>query len=202
MAFTLAMVKNPHVWKRAQVEIDAALGMDRLPDFDDRPSLPYVEAVLRESMRWQPVLPLGIPHATSSSDIYKGFHIPKGATIFANIWAMSRDEARYPNAEEFTPERFLTAEGTLTHDNPAEYTFGFGRRICPGRHTADASLWTSIATMLATLEFTLAKDAEGQDIMFEPTYVNGLARQPATFPCCISPRPHISKDSLHRILTS
>jgi cytochrome P450 len=59
MMFTLAMVQNPHVWKRAQAEIDAVLGMDRLPDFEDRPSLPYVEAILRETMRWQPVVPLG-----------------------------------------------------------------------------------------------------------------------------------------------
>ncbi|KAF8837335.1 cytochrome P450 [Paxillus ammoniavirescens] len=202
LMFTLAMVQNPHVWKRAQAEIDAVLGTDRLPDFEDRPFLPYVEAVLRETQRWQPVLPLGIPHATTSSDIYKGFYIPKGATIVANVWAMSRDEARYPNAENFIPERFLTAEGTLTDDNPSKYMFGFGRRICPGRHTADASVWSAIATMLATLEFTLAKDAEGKDIRPEPKYVNGLARHPETFPCRISPRSHISKASLERMFVS
>ncbi|KIJ15177.1 hypothetical protein PAXINDRAFT_34612, partial [Paxillus involutus ATCC 200175] len=179
--FTLAMVENPHVWKRAQAEIDASIGMDRFPDFDDRPSLSYVEAVLRETIRWQPVVPLGVPHAPSSSDIYEGFYIPKGM-------AMSRDEARYPNAEQFTPERFLTAGGTLTNDDPAEYVFGFGRRRCPGRYTADASLWSAIVTMLASLEFTLAKDGEGEDIMFEPKYFNGITRHPENFPCHISPR--------------
>ncbi|KIJ06351.1 hypothetical protein PAXINDRAFT_92124, partial [Paxillus involutus ATCC 200175] len=204
MIFTLAMVKNPHVWKRAQAEIDAVLGMDRLPDFEDRPFLPYVEAVLRETQRWQPVLCLAVPHATTSSDIYKGFYIPKGMScVFTKIFsAMSRDEARYPNAEQFIPERFLTAEGTLTDDNPAKYIFGFGRRICPGRHTGDASVWSAIATMLATLEFTLAKDAEGNDIIPKPKYVNGIARHPETFPCRISPRPHISKASLERLIVS
>ncbi|KIK82097.1 hypothetical protein PAXRUDRAFT_728978 [Paxillus rubicundulus Ve08.2h10] len=200
MIFTLAMVQNPHVWKRAQAEIDAVLGMDRLPDFEDRPFLPYVEAVLRETQRWQPVLCLGLPHAASSSDIYKGFYIPKGATVVANVWAMSRDEARYPNAEQFIPERFLTAEGTLIDDNPAQYVFGFGRRMCPGRHTGDASVWSVISTMLATLEFHLAKDAEGRDIIPNPKYVNGVARHPEKFPCRISPRPHISKASLERLL--
>ncbi|KIJ07216.1 hypothetical protein PAXINDRAFT_90779, partial [Paxillus involutus ATCC 200175] len=200
--FTLAMVQNPHVWKRAQAEIDVVLGMDRLPDFADRPFLPYVEAIVRETQRWQPVLPLGIPHATTSSDIYKGFYIPKGMSCICTNMAMSRDEARYPNAERFIPERFLTADGTLTDDDPAEYIFGFGRRICPGRHAADASVWSAIATMLATLEFTLAKDAEGKDITPEPKYVNGLARHPETFPCHISPRPHISKASLERVLVS
>ncbi|KAF8837245.1 cytochrome P450 [Paxillus ammoniavirescens] len=200
-SFTLAMVENPRVWKRAQAEIDAVIGMDRLPDFGDRPSLPYVDAVLREILRWQPVGPLGIPHATSTSDTYKGFYIPKGATVIANVWAMSRDEARYPNAEQFIPERFLTAEGALTDDNPSSFIFGFGRRLCPGRHTADASLWASVATMLATLEFTLAKDAEGNDITFEPKYFfRGGTRHPETFPCRIMPRSHISKEYLQRVL--
>ncbi|KIJ04998.1 hypothetical protein PAXINDRAFT_21723 [Paxillus involutus ATCC 200175] len=89
---------------------------------------------------------------------------------------MSRDEARYPNAKQFVPERFLTAEGALKSDDPSGFIFEFGRRLCPGRHTADASLWTSIATMLATLEFTLAKDAEGKQIAFEPKYFNGATQ--------------------------
>ncbi|KIJ12559.1 hypothetical protein PAXINDRAFT_118044 [Paxillus involutus ATCC 200175] len=175
MTFTLAMVENPHVWKRAQAEIDAVLGMNRLPEYDDRPSLPYVEAILRETTRWQPVTPL-VPHATSSSDIYKSFHIPKGIFHSQLCRAMSRNEARYPNGDQFIPERFLTVEGTLTDDDPAEYVFGFGRRICPGRHAGDASLWISIATMLATLEFNLAKDAEGKDVAFKPAYASGLTR--------------------------
>ncbi|KAF9228926.1 cytochrome P450 [Gyrodon lividus] len=200
VVFTLAMVQNPHVWKRAQAEIDAVLGMDRLPDFDDRSSLPYVNAVIRETLRWQPVIPLGVPHATSTSDIYKGFYIPKGTTIIPNTWAMSRDEVRYPNAEQFIPERFLTAEGTLIDDDPSEFVFGFGRRLCPGRHTADASLFSAIATVLATLEFSPAKDAKDKDIAFEPKYINGITRHPMTFPCRISPRSHISKASLERVL--
>ncbi|KIK95912.1 hypothetical protein PAXRUDRAFT_826541 [Paxillus rubicundulus Ve08.2h10] len=192
--FTLAMVENPRVWKRAQAEIDSVIGMDRLPEFDDRSSLPYVEAILRETMRWQPVVPLSIPHATTSSDVYKGFYIPKGATVFTNIWAMSRDEARYPNAAKFIPERFLTAEGALNEDEPSGFVFGFGRRRCPGRHVADASLWIAFATMLATLDFNLAKDAGGEDITFEAKYIGGATRHPATFPCRISPRSHINKE--------
>ncbi|KAF9232016.1 cytochrome P450 [Melanogaster broomeanus] len=196
MIFTLAMVQNPPVWKRAQAEIDAVLGLDnlKLPDFDDRPSLPYVEAVLRETLRWQPVAPVGVPHATSNNDVYKG------ATVIVNIWAISRDEARYPNAEQFIPERFLNADGTLTDDDPSKFIFGFGRRICAGRYTADASLWSAIATMLATLDFSLAKDAEGKEITPEPKYLNGLSHHPVIFPCHISPRAHVGKEFLERVL--
>ena len=106
--------------------------------------------------------------------------------------AMSRDEIRYPDAEQFIPERFLDAEGMLTSDTP-DFVYGFGRRLCPGkchalicpsyahssssgRHTADASIWSGMVTMLATLDFNLAKDADGKDIIFEAKYMNGVAR--------------------------
>lgn len=59
MVFTLAMVLNPRVWKHAQAEIDAVTGTHRLPDFGDRPALPYVDAIIRETLRWWPVVPLG-----------------------------------------------------------------------------------------------------------------------------------------------
>ena len=95
LVFHLAMVLNPEVQAKAQAEIDRVVGKDRLPNFDDRPALPYVEAILRETLRWHPVAPFGasiiplffdillmilsgIPHATTTSDIYKGYFIPKG----------------------------------------------------------------------------------------------------------------------------
>ena len=59
MTFTLTMVENPDTWKRAQAELDAVVGTDRLPEFDDRPSLPYVDAIVREVLRWRPALPIG-----------------------------------------------------------------------------------------------------------------------------------------------
>ncbi|KAF8553813.1 cytochrome P450 [Imleria badia] len=196
MAFTLAMVENPHVWKRAQEEIDAVVGMDRLPEFDDRPSLPYIDAIMREVLRWRPVLPLGTPHAATQSDIYEGYYIPKGAIVITNIWAMSRDEVRYPDADKFMPERFLNAEGMLTDDDPGDFAFGFGRRRCPGRHNVDVSLWGAIATMLATLDFNLAKDADGNDITFKATYKQAITSQTNPFPCRLTPRPHVDKEVL------
>jgi cytochrome P450 len=60
MVFLLAMVLHPDVQKRAQAEIDSVVGRDRLPTFEDRASLPYIDALLRETFRWQPVVPLGI----------------------------------------------------------------------------------------------------------------------------------------------
>ncbi|KAG2060511.1 cytochrome P450 [Suillus hirtellus] len=190
MAFALAMVSYPDVQKRAQAEIDSVVGQDRLPAFEDRVSLPYVESVLRETLRWHPVGPT-VPRATSSDDIYDGYFIPKGTAVLCNLWGISRDEKRYPDASVFIPERFIDANGALTDDNPAEYVFGFGRRRCPGRHAADASLWSAIVTMLATMEFSLAKDSQGKVIEFTPQFTTGFIHAVMVFPCSISPRPHV-----------
>ncbi|KAG1846138.1 cytochrome P450 [Suillus tomentosus] len=190
MAFALAMTSYPNAQERAQAEIDSVVGRDRLPTFEDRASLPYVESILRETLRWQPVLPL-LPRATSSDDIYDGYFIPKGTAVLCNLWGISRDEKRYPNASVFMPERFMDADGALTDDNPAEYMFGFGRRICPGRYAADASLWSAIVTMLATVEFSSAKDDQGKVIEFTPQFTTGLTQAITVFPCSISPRSHV-----------
>ncbi|KAG2100143.1 cytochrome P450 [Suillus discolor] len=206
MAFALAMVSYPDVQKRAQAEIDSVVGRDRLPTFEDRASLPYIESVLRETLRWQPVAPIAL-HATSGDDIYDGYFIPKGANVICNIWSdtfclgfemltlycrgITRDEKRYPNASVFMPERFMDADGALTDDDPAEYCFGLGRRRCPGRYAADASAWSAIVTMLATVEFSFAKNDQGKVIEFTPEFTTGLFHSVTVFPCSISPRSHV-----------
>jgi cytochrome P450 len=98
----LAMALYPEVQKKAQAEIDAVVGPNRLPDFHDRPSLPYINAVIKESSRWNLVLPLGrffvtviitiltssqgSPHVSTIDDEYNGFFIPKGTIVTANAW--------------------------------------------------------------------------------------------------------------------
>lgn len=69
-SFFLAMVLYPEVQRKAQAEIDAVVGKDRLPDFGDRPFLPYVSAILEEALRWHPVVPLGTPQLQSSLQPY------------------------------------------------------------------------------------------------------------------------------------
>lgn len=83
--FILAMTLHPEAQKRAQTELDAILG-DRLPTFADKDTLPYVTAVMKEVLRWIPVLPLAVPHRTVNSDQYKGYFIPAGASVLGNTW--------------------------------------------------------------------------------------------------------------------
>ncbi|KAK1224157.1 hypothetical protein PQX77_012962 [Marasmius sp. AFHP31] len=86
ISFILAMVRHPEFQVQAQKEIDTVVGHGRLPDFDDREKLPFVNALIAETLRWNPVTPLGVAHRASGDDEYKGYRIPAGATIIANAW--------------------------------------------------------------------------------------------------------------------
>ncbi|KAG1726695.1 cytochrome P450 [Suillus paluster] len=198
--FVLAMMLYPDVQKCAQAEIKAVIGTQRLPTFEDRSSLPYVEAVLRETLRWHPVFPLGLPHCTSNSDVYNGYYIPKGAIVMANLWAISKDEAKYPNPNEFKPERFFMPNGQL-NDDTVDFAFGFGRRICVGRHFADASLWIAIASLLSTFRFMRPLDGDGREVdpIFE--WSTGLSSHPVSLPCRVIPQnPDMTADKLADVI--
>ena len=75
------MTLHPHIQKRAQAELDAVVGSNRLPTLDDQHLLPYTAALAKECFRWRNVLPLGFPHIVCEDDEYKGYFIPKGSTI-------------------------------------------------------------------------------------------------------------------------
>jgi len=86
MTFFLAMAVFPEVQKKAQEELDRVIGGDRLPITSDKSSLPYIEAVVKETHRWHPVGPMSIPHSCTQEDSISGYRIPKGAMILPNNW--------------------------------------------------------------------------------------------------------------------
>jgi cytochrome P450 len=84
--FFLAMTLFPEAQNEAQYEIDEVIGRYCLPTLSDRQSLPYVNALVKEVLRWHPVGPMCLPHTTSQDDVIDGYLIPKGAMILPNIW--------------------------------------------------------------------------------------------------------------------
>ncbi|THU99939.1 cytochrome P450 [Dendrothele bispora CBS 962.96] len=164
LASLLALVRNPEVQTRAQAEIDEVVGSSRLPDFQDRDKLPYIDAILKETQRLYPALPLSIDHCSMDDDIYEGYFIPKGTTVIGNAWAILHDEKTYPEPMKFKPERFLKEEGKSTPPDSALYAFGFGRRICPGRFLALDAAWLMVACVLSVFDINKTFDAEGNEI--------------------------------------
>lgn len=86
--FFAAMAMNPDVQKLAQAELDSAVGPRRLPNLDDEPDLPYVNALIKECLRWRSVTPLGMAHKSMEENEYKGYRIPKGSIVVSNIWCV------------------------------------------------------------------------------------------------------------------
>ncbi|CAE6462191.1 unnamed protein product [Rhizoctonia solani] len=164
---------------KAQAEVDRVLGQDRLPEMDDRELLPYVECVLKEVERWQPVTPID----SVENDEYCGYFIPKGAAVVGNVWAIAHDESVYPEPDRFNPDRFLDPRV------PKAPAFGFGRRSCPGVHLAESTLFITISTFLMLFDVRPIKDEEGKEILPEVNMkTNALVSYPADFRCSITPR--------------
>jgi cytochrome P450 len=166
----LAMVAFPEVQRRAQAEIDDVVGRDRLPTFADSPRLPFLRAVIKEVLRWRPLVPFGLPHAATEEDWYEGMYIPKGAVCISNLWHCNHDRTVFgEDADEFRPERHLDGHGESLA-GPAEtyqaghVAFGFGRRICVGKEMAAASLFIAAARILWAAKLEGARDENGKEV--------------------------------------
>ncbi|KZP13816.1 cytochrome P450, partial [Athelia psychrophila] len=191
MTLILALMKHPEVQAKAQFELDTILGAGHLPSFGDEDSLPYISAIVKESLRWEVVTPFAVPHRSTKDDEYKGFFIPAGTIVIPNSWAVLHDERIYPDPSAFNPNRF-TKDGKLDPSvRDPEAAFGYGRRICPGRQVAQGTIWLNIACILPC--FTIGNPVDEHGNLYEPSveYLSSIVRKPENFPCIIKPR---SKD--------
>lgn len=212
--FMLAMVCHPEALGKAQAEIDRVVGPHRLPGFEDEAHLPYVRALVKEVLRWRPVNKFGMFHATSEDDWYEGYFIPKGTVAVLNWWyvydhpespiflslidnirAIHRDSSIHPDPDNFAPERYLdkplsAAEYINVKDayDRDHFTYGAGRRVCPGVHVAERSLYINIARVLWGFDIRKKKDADGAIIEPDMAMVRGFLSVPKAFECEIVPR--------------
>ncbi|PPQ78261.1 hypothetical protein CVT25_011720 [Psilocybe cyanescens] len=200
--FIYLMAVNPDIQKKAQAEIDSVVGTKRLPNFEDRPLMPYIEAIYREILRWRPPGQVGIPHCSAEDDFYDGYFIPKGATVIGNVWAMTHDESIYPEPNAFKPERFFNLDGTLNDDDRI-LAYGFGRRVCVGKHFASAIIWLTVVSILATFKIEKARDETGKEIGISDEYVDfGFLTHKTPFKCSILPRSTTSQHLVEQACAS
>lgn len=175
--FILAMLHHPKICAKAQAEIDALCGRERLPQFEDKDSLPYTRAVILETQRWRPLTPIGVCHTATEDDWYDGMYIPKGARFFPSLWEMSQDESVYPSPEIFRPERHLREDGSFT--KRAELpTWGFGARKCSAMHLAEGTLFINIVMLLWAFDFVAPIDANGNRILPSAAYEDWIGVLP------------------------
>lgn len=198
-AFVQAMILFPDVQRKAQMEIDSVTGgAKRLPVMEDYAKLSYIRGCIKESLRWMPTTILGaVPHAATQDDHYMGYLIPKGAGVMNNVWAINMNAARYPKPREFNPDRYADDTQSLfesaLNPDPSKrdnLTFGAGRRICPGIHIAERSLFLGISRLLWAFNFAPALDPQTKEPIWpDPEKLTqGFDCGPVPFLTRITPR--------------
>lgn len=190
-SFFLLMTVHQDVQKRAQDEIMSLLGSSRLPTLEDQHRLPYIEALIREIHRYNPVVNL-VSHSPLVDDEYEDYRIPRKAWVLCNVWSMTHDATLYSDVDMFYPERHLD----FTATDPRRFTFGFGRRACPGVHFANAHTFLVISRVLALFRILPPIGPDGTEQVPTVGFTSSFASQPLPFTCRLQVRDQELKDVL------
>ncbi|KAK8579967.1 hypothetical protein V6N13_143112 [Hibiscus sabdariffa] len=145
------LLNHPQVLHKAQAEIDAVVGQNRLIEESDLPNLPYLHCIINETFRLKPVGPLLIPHESSEECTVGGYRIPRGTMLLVNAWAIHNDPNKWEEPTKYMPERFegLDSSNTAFKLMP----FGAGRRRCPGEGLAMRMVGLTLGSLIQCFEW-------------------------------------------------
>lgn len=135
----------------------------------------------------------GLPHTCTEDDVYEGYHIPRGASVLANHWALHFDPAVYPSPHQFLPSRFIDEKGNLIGTRYSErghHGFGFGRRICPGMHIAERTLFITFTRIMWAFDVKKPTDpTTGSEVDVDvDDFTGGFSSHPRHLETVIVPR--------------
>lgn len=194
----LYLAANPTIQSRAHEELDQVVGVSSTPTYAHENDLPYIRAMVKEILRLRPVTNIGTPHYTTSDVIYKDYFIPKGTIVSIHQYAIHFDPNRYEDPEAFKPERYLQhplkAGAYSGHADPYardHFGFGAGRRICPGMHLAENSLFITLAKILWAFDIKPPIGADGREQEMDVSdnaYEEGVNTLPKQFKVRFLPR--------------
>ncbi|PMD33513.1 cytochrome P450 [Hyaloscypha variabilis F] len=197
MGFIKAMILFPGVQKAAQKELDNVIGTERLPEWSDLDALPYIRSCVKEALRWMPTtITGGMPHCLTKDDKYMGYKIPAGAAILNNVWTLNNDDGRVRNSREYDPSRHF-GDNTSSQESAVQadfnkrdhFTFGAGRRICPGLHVADRSLFLTFSRLLWAFDMEPEGELVGKvDPVLRDAVTPGFIVAPVPYKCKFTPR--------------
>ncbi|XP_061955844.1 cytochrome P450 98A2-like [Populus nigra] len=158
------LIKNPRVQQKAQDELDRVVGFERVMTEADFPNLPYLQAIVKESLRLHPPTPLMLPHRANTTVKIGGYDIPKGSVVHVNVWAVARDPALWKNPLEFRPERFFEEDVDMKGHDFRLLPFGAGRRVCPGAQLGINLVTSIIGHLLHHFHWTTPDGVKPEEI--------------------------------------
>ncbi|XP_047326757.1 flavonoid 3',5'-hydroxylase 1-like [Impatiens glandulifera] len=192
MEFGLAeMMNNPMVMERAQQELEVVVGANNMVDESHIHQLPYLKAIIKETLRLHPIVPLLAPRCPSKSCIVGGYSIPKGARVCVNVWAIHRDPFIWENPLKFDPERFMGSKWDFNGNDFKYFPFGSGRRICVGIELAERILVLFLASLVHGFEWSVPV---GEKLNLEEKFGIGLKKKK---PLMAIPTPRIFNKSFY-----
>ncbi|XP_074644171.1 steroid 17-alpha-hydroxylase/17,20 lyase-like [Tubulanus polymorphus] len=180
------MAKYPHIQEKVHEEIDEAIG-SLLPKISDKQKMVYCEAVMYETIRFAPVAPLGLTHATTLEKAkFNEFDIPADAQIITNIWACHHDPREWENPDQFIPERFIHEDKLLIAKPKSWLPFSAGRRACIGENVAKHEIFIFFTSILQKFNIRFEDDSvSSQPIQFEN---NAFLCTPQPYKAVVTPR--------------
>ncbi|WCJ35851.1 Cytochrome P450 superfamily protein [Euphorbia peplus] len=187
------IMRHPKILTKLRQELDSVVGSDRLVTELDIPKLPYLQAIVKETFRLHPSTPLSLPRMATDTCEINGYHIPKGATLLVNVWAIARDPEVWNEPLEFRPERFMAGGERPNADVKGTdfevIPFGAGRRICAGMSLGLVMVHMLIGSLVHGFEWELGDGLNPEKLSMEEAY--GLTLQRLE-PLMVHPKPRLS----------
>jgi len=168
------LLRKPEVLAKATEELDSVIGHGRLVTEQDIPNLPYLEAIVKETMRLHPVTPLLAPRLSREDASTGSYDIPAGTLVFVNVWAIGRDPAVWgDDTEVFRPERFVGSGVDVKGQDLELLPFGSGRRMCPGYVLGLKMVQVTLANLLHAFAWRLPDGVAAEKLSMQEKF--GLA---------------------------
>ncbi|ONK66089.1 uncharacterized protein A4U43_C06F4040 [Asparagus officinalis] len=164
------LLKRPHIFEKAKEELDRVIGKHRWVDEKDIDSLPYIQSIVKETMRMHPVAPMLVPRFSREESTFAGYDLPKGAVVLVNTWTISRDPSVWEEPDEFRPERFLGKDIDVKGQHFELLPFGSGRRMCPGYSLGLKVIQASLANLLHGFEWKLPEGVTKEELDMEEIF--------------------------------
>ncbi|CAH0407358.1 unnamed protein product [Chilo suppressalis] len=175
---------QPEIQDKIHEEIDRVVGRGRLPNLDDRKNMPYTEACLREMMRIEPLVPLGVAHRCITNYKFHGYDIPEDTVVSANYLVLHMDKEIWGDPERFRPERFI-ANGKLDVSKDKSLPFGAGRRLCAGETYARQTMFQVFAGFMQAFHVSTA---DGKPLKKPSKRIQGIITTIPEFWVRVTPR--------------